>query len=246
MFEFKVAGDPGREPMSAHGAVAPDVASAELDESVSYGWARQALRPVQDAIGLHRYEQALDKVASAVREAWAHRGETGHATERSPSARLTAEQARKMVHAALAKVARASEWPTMSYDDTALVALVLRVSGGEIGERACGSRAPLHAIANVIEERTTHVRGERADSDVAHMLAAAEHLRAVARGEPSFRTMAERDRNAHLYATDPTVRAAVDRALDFGTPPSEASPIETRHDPIVLGEPFPSPDEGQE
>ncbi len=45
----------------------------ELDESTSYGWARQALRPVQDVVELHRYEQALDKVASAVREAWAHR-----------------------------------------------------------------------------------------------------------------------------------------------------------------------------
>ena len=49
----------------------------ELDESVAYAWAHQALRCL-DGSGaeLHRQEQALDAVASAVREAWAHRGRT--------------------------------------------------------------------------------------------------------------------------------------------------------------------------
>jgi hypothetical protein len=55
------------------------LASTELDEGVSYAWARQALAPIEKADSgceVHRYQSTLDKVASAVREAWAHRGRT--------------------------------------------------------------------------------------------------------------------------------------------------------------------------
>lgn len=48
--------------------------AAEMGESESYGWAAQALRPIQqNGADAHRYQQVLDLVATAIREAWAHR-----------------------------------------------------------------------------------------------------------------------------------------------------------------------------
>ncbi len=62
-----------------------------MTEADSYGWARQALAPVEGADG-HRYQQALDKVSSAVREAWAHRraGQPTPEPERTQEAVLRA------------------------------------------------------------------------------------------------------------------------------------------------------------
>ena len=63
--------------LALNDALAKRAEVGELDEGVAYGWAYQALRSLEGSgAEVHRQQQALDAVASAVREAWAHRGRT--------------------------------------------------------------------------------------------------------------------------------------------------------------------------